>query len=86
MSRKNDRIPTALLPAGKVTLGDEPERWIECPWCKQKTASEEQLDQHLMDTSGVWPHPELDEEHLESVRALVKCSCGEDVGGLGPFI
>lgn len=79
MNRKNDRIPNSMLPDGGVTLGDEPDHWIECPWCDHKSATQDQLDQHLMDTSGVWPHPEIREEHLEPVEALLKCSCGEEV-------
>ena len=86
MNKKNQRIPNDLLPNKRVTLGDEPERWIGCPWCDHKSASEDQLDQHLMDNSGVWPHPELEEEHLESVPAIVRCSCGEAVEGGEPFV
>ena len=85
MSKKNGHIPNSLLPNERVTLGGEPERWIECPWCDHKSATEEQFDQHLSDTSGVWPHPELEEECLESVAVLVECSCGEGVEGGEPF-
>jgi hypothetical protein len=76
---KNQRIPNVLLPSERVTVGDEPEGWIGCPWCDHKFASEDQLDQHLMDNSEVWPHPELEEEHLESAPTIVRCSCGEAV-------